>query len=65
MITNMESDLRMDERLTKLFRSVESSPVMIMITDSAGTIEKVNRKLCKVTGYKPGELVGGSMSVLG
>jgi len=65
VITNLESDLHQDERLAKLFKSVESSPVMIMITDSAGTIEKVNRKLCKVTGYRPAELVGSSMTVLG
>jgi diguanylate cyclase (GGDEF)-like protein/PAS domain S-box-containing protein len=62
---NPENDLQLDERLTKLFRAVESSPVMIMITDSAGIIEKVNRKLCKVTGYQPEELVGNSMSILG
>jgi diguanylate cyclase (GGDEF)-like protein/PAS domain S-box-containing protein len=62
---NPETDLQLDERLTKLFRAVESSPVMVMITDSAGIIEKVNRKLCKVTGYQREELLGSSMSVLG
>ena len=64
MRSNPENDLQ-DDRLTKLFRAVETSPVMIMITDSAGIIEKVNRKLCKVTGYQPEELIGNSMSVLG
>jgi len=63
--TNQETDLHLDERLTKLFKSIESSPVMIMITDSAGIIEKVNRKLCQFTGYNPEELVGDSMSLLG
>lgn len=65
MITNFENDLQLDERLASLFKSVESSPVMIMITDSAGIIEKVNRKLCKVTGYQPEELVGESLTALG
>lgn len=65
MTTNQETDLHLDERLTKLFKSIESSPVMIMITDSAGIIEKVNRKLCQFTGYNPEELVGDSMSLLG
>lgn len=65
MTTNQETDLQLDERLTKLFKSVESSPVMIMITDSAGIIEKVNHKLCQFTGYNPEELVGGSISLLG
>ena len=65
MTPHSETDLQLDERLTKLFKTVESSPVMVMITDSAGIIEKVNRKLCKVTGYKPEELLGASISVLG
>ena len=65
MTSNLETDLHLEERLTKLFKAVESSPVMVMITDSAGSIEKVNRKLCKFTGYRSEELVGNSMSVLG
>jgi len=65
MLNIPETDLLLDERLAKLFKSVESSPVMIMITDSTGLIEKVNRKLCKVTGYKPEDLIGERMSILG
>src|SRR5512133_612411 len=65
MTTNQEHDLQLDERLIKLFKTVESSPVMIMITDSAGIIEKVNRKLCKFTGYNSEELIGNSISLLG
>jgi diguanylate cyclase (GGDEF)-like protein/PAS domain S-box-containing protein len=63
--SNPEIDLQLDERLTKLFRAVDSSPVMIMITDSAGIIEKVNPKLCKFTGYRQEELLGNSVSMLG
>ena len=65
MITNLENDVYLDGRIVSLFKSVESSPVMIMITDSTGIIEKVNRRLCEVTGYRPEELVGESMSILG
>lgn len=65
MTSNLEIDLQLDERLTKLFKTVESSPVMVMITDSAGIIEKVNCKLCQFTGYNPEELVGDSISILG
>lgn len=64
MTSNQENDLQLEERLTKLFKAVESSPVMVMITDSLGRIEKVNRKLCKFTGYQPEELIGNSMSIL-
>jgi diguanylate cyclase (GGDEF)-like protein/PAS domain S-box-containing protein len=60
-----EIDLQLDDRLTKLFKTVESSPVMIMITDSTGIIEKVNSKLCQFTGYEPEELIGDSISILG
>jgi len=63
--TIQEIDLQLDERLTKLFKTVESSPVMIMITDSTGIIEKVNNKLCQFTGYDSEELIGESISVLG
>ena len=65
MKTIQEIDLQLDERLTKLFKTVETSPVMIMITDSAGMIEKVNGKLCQFTGYEPEELIGESISLLG
>ena len=65
MKTIQETDLQLDERLTKLFKTVESSPVMIMITDSTGIIEKVNSKLCQFTGYDPEELIGESTSLLG
>jgi diguanylate cyclase (GGDEF)-like protein/PAS domain S-box-containing protein len=65
VINPIEHELQLDERLAKLFKAVESSPVMIMITDSTSIIEKVNRKLCKVTGYQAEELVGESMTVLG
>jgi diguanylate cyclase (GGDEF)-like protein/PAS domain S-box-containing protein len=63
--TIQEIDLQLDERLTKLFKTVESSPVMIMITDSTGVIEKVNSKLCQFTGYHSEELIGDNISILG
>lgn len=64
-MTNFEFDLNIDERLASIFKSVESSPVMIIITDSAGTIEKVNHKVCEVTGYHADELIGRNISVMG
>lgn len=64
-MNTFESDLNIDERLASLFKSVESSPVMIIITDSSGIIEKVNHRVCDVTGYSAEELLGRNMTVLG
>lgn len=65
MVNKFDAESDLDERLTNLFKSVESSPVMVMICDSLGVIEKVNRKLCTVTGYQPEELIGNNISTLG
>lgn len=65
MMKKLDAEYDLDERLAKLFKSVESSPVIVLICDSAGMIEKVNRKLCSVTGYRPEELIGQDISILG
>lgn len=47
-----------EEKIRKLSRAVEQSPVSVIITDRKGRIEYVNPKLCKITGYAMEELIG-------
>lgn len=55
---------QMEEKLRKLSRAVEQSPVSIVITDTDGTIEYANPKACETTGYSPDELIGQNPRVL-
>jgi diguanylate cyclase (GGDEF)-like protein/PAS domain S-box-containing protein len=50
--------------LRKLALAVEHSPISVMITDPAGTIEYVNPKFCQVTGYLPQEVIGQNPRIL-
>jgi PAS domain S-box-containing protein len=52
------------EQLRKLSRAVEQSPVLILITDSAGRIEYVNPKFEQVTGYRAEEVLGKNPRIL-
>ncbi len=46
------------EHMLKLSRAVESSPNPILITDAKGTIEYVNKRCEKLSGYPASEMVG-------
>jgi diguanylate cyclase (GGDEF)-like protein/PAS domain S-box-containing protein len=48
----------------KLVLAVVHSPISVMVTDRAGTIEYVNPKFCSVTGYTRAEAVGKNPSIL-
>ncbi len=53
-----------EEEIRKLLRAVEESPSSVVITDDTGTIEYVNTKFCKVTGYTLSEVIGQNPRVL-
>jgi PAS domain S-box-containing protein len=53
-----------EEGLRKLSSAVEQSPVSIVITDVAGTIEYVNPKFTSRTGYALDEAVGQNPRIL-
>jgi PAS domain S-box-containing protein len=55
---------RAEEELRKLSRAVDQSPVSIIITDTAGTIEYVNPKFSQVTGYSREEAIGTNPRLL-
>jgi PAS domain S-box-containing protein len=53
-----------EEKLRKLSRAVEQSPVTTIITDPAGHIEYVNPRFTEVTGYTLREVAGQTPRVL-
>lgn len=52
------------EKILKLSKGIEQSPVSIEITDVKGIIEYVNPGFCKKTGYSPEEIIGKHARVL-
>jgi PAS domain S-box-containing protein len=54
-----------EEQLRKLYRAVEQSPSMVLITDSFGCIEYVNPKLTDLTGFTCEEVIGTNVDNLG
>jgi two-component system, cell cycle sensor histidine kinase and response regulator CckA len=53
-----------EEMLHKLRRSVEQSPDLVMITNSAGILEYVNPAFEKLTGYASAEVIGQTLGIL-
>jgi two-component system, sensor histidine kinase and response regulator len=47
-------------RLRLLSEVIEQSPVSVVITDPAGSIEYVNRHFSRVSGYTPDEVLGNN-----
>lgn len=53
-----------ENRLRLLSRSVEQSPVGILITDRDGFIEYTNAAFTRMSGYQPGEVLGKTPRIL-
>ncbi|MFN3076202.1 MAG: EAL domain-containing protein [Alphaproteobacteria bacterium] len=51
-------------RLRQLSRAVEQSPGSVVITDTGGKIQYVNRRFVEVTGYSEEEILGQSSRLL-
>ncbi len=50
--------------LQKMYRAVEQSPSMVLITDARGAIEYVNEEFVDVTGYSAVEVIGLNPRIL-
>ncbi|HIJ77990.1 MAG: response regulator [Desulfobulbaceae bacterium] len=61
---NISKQKQVEEKLRKLSRAVEQSPVSVVITDTNGMIEYVNPKFSEVTGYTFNEAVGQNPNLL-
>ncbi len=55
---------RAEEKIRKLVRAVEQSPVSVVITDRHGHIEYVNPAFTRVTGYSMEEVLGENPRML-
>jgi len=55
---------KQNDFIRKLFRAIEQSPSMAMITDVLGNIEYVNPKFTEVTGYTLQEIVGQNPRIM-
>ncbi len=53
-----------ENKLRQLSHAVEQSPVSVVITDTKGIIEYVNRKFTEVTGYSAAEVLGKTPRIL-
>jgi len=53
-----------EEKIRKLSQAVEQSPASVVITDLSGSIEYVNPKFVRVTGYSVEEVVGKNPRIL-
>ncbi|MFQ5330175.1 MAG: PAS domain S-box protein [Thermodesulfobacteriota bacterium] len=53
-----------EKQLRNLSQATEQSPVAVMITDTKGVIEYVNKKFCTLTGYAPEEIIGENPKAL-
>tara|TARA_R110002167_G_scaffold44202_6_gene133209 strand:+ start:6280 stop:8835 length:2556 start_codon:yes stop_codon:yes gene_type:complete len=56
--SNFQQRKQSEETLRKLSQAVEQSPASVMITDTRGNIEYVNRAFTLYTGYEADEVMG-------
>jgi len=53
-----------DIKLRQLSLAIEQIPVCVVVTDTKGTIEYVNRKFCELTLYSAEEAIGANPRIL-
>ncbi len=53
-----------NDAVRRLGHALEQSPSLVVITDTNGIIEYVNRKFTELTGYKPAEAIGKKTNML-
>jgi diguanylate cyclase (GGDEF)-like protein/PAS domain S-box-containing protein len=63
MSTDISKRKEIELNLRKLNLAVEQSPNLVVITDTAGVIEYVNKKITEFTGYLAEEVIGQLPSI--
>jgi two-component system cell cycle sensor histidine kinase/response regulator CckA len=61
---NQRERRQAEASISKLSQAIEQSPVSIVITDAAGSIEFVNAKFTQITGYSFAEALGQNPRIL-
>jgi PAS domain S-box-containing protein len=64
LILDITGQKKNEERLIQLSQAVEQSPASVVITDTRGDIEYVNKKFTDITGYLPQEVIGANPRIL-
>ena len=64
IIEHTMARVRAEEQVRKLSKALDQSPVMVMITDTAGRIEYVNPRFTVVTGYNAKDVIGQNPRLL-
>ncbi|KAA3600452.1 MAG: PAS domain S-box protein [Candidatus Scalindua sp.] len=64
IIRDMTENHKREDEIRKLLRAIEQSPASVVITDTKGDIEYVNKKFTRVTGYTSEEAIGQNPRVL-
>jgi len=63
-VRDITERIAFSQKIKQLSTAVEQSPVTIVITDTCGTIEYVNKRFCTQTGYASEEVIGKKTSIL-
>ena len=63
MSTDISKRKEIELNLRKLNLAVEQSPNLVVITNTEGVIEYVNRKITELTGYLPEDVIGKLPSI--
>lgn len=58
VLNDITERLAVEQMLYKLYRAVDQSPALVIITDVKGSIEFINPRVVEITGYSYGELLG-------
>lgn len=58
IIHDITQKKKADNQIKLLSRSIEQSPVSVIITNPLGKIEYINSTYCRITGYTPEEVIG-------
>ncbi|MDX9880458.1 MAG: PAS domain S-box protein [Prolixibacteraceae bacterium] len=53
-----------EDKLKLLNKSIEQTPISIVVTDAKGKIEYINPEFSKITGYSEEEAIGNRMNML-
>jgi PAS domain S-box-containing protein len=64
LFEDMSVQNEMFEKIQRLSQAVEQSSNSVVITDTEGTIEYVNRTFVKITGHRAEEVIGSNLAML-